>query len=137
MCACSVTTHNNDCQECDIRLTLVPARDWPANARRPVYDIREAYPRYVEALGPSDGGSWMWDNIHGPDYLLEKVDRSIHNWNVSIPMGFIDQVPHTYAYVLGGYGVQNEKQVSDNRTITTNTLIVLLQPREEQSMGRH
>lgn len=25
----AITTHNNDCQECDIRITHVPAQDWP------------------------------------------------------------------------------------------------------------
>ena len=25
----TVTTHNNDCQECDFRITHVPAMDWP------------------------------------------------------------------------------------------------------------
>ncbi len=29
-----------------------------------------------------------------------------------MPIGYIDQVAHTYAYTLGLYGIQNEKQVS-------------------------
>lgn len=99
----TVTTHNNDCQECDIRLTHVPARDWPAGSKRPLYGVRNAYPRYVEL--PEE-------NIHGPDYLLEFVDTSIYNWSVSKPIAYIDQVPHTYAYTLGAYALQNEKQVS-------------------------
>jgi hypothetical protein len=24
-----VVTHNNDCQDCDLRITKVPPRDWP------------------------------------------------------------------------------------------------------------
>ena len=40
-----VTTHNNDCQECDIRITHVPAHDWPEGAMRPITAIRAAYPR--------------------------------------------------------------------------------------------
>lgn len=30
---------------------------------------------------------------------------------MSVPIAFIDQVPHTYAYTLGTYAIQNEKQV--------------------------
>ena len=99
----TVTTHNNDCQECDIRLTHVPARDWPAGSKRPIYAVRNAYPRYVETRE---------ENIHGPDYLIENVDMSIYNWTVSKPIMYIDQVAHTYAYTLGAYALQNEKQVS-------------------------
>ena len=58
-----ITTHNNDCQECDFRITHVPARDWPAGSKRPLYDIRNAYPRYIEVPESKDG------NIHGPDYI--------------------------------------------------------------------
>jgi len=99
----TVTTHNNDCQECDIRLTHVPARDWPVGSKRPIYGIRNAYPRYVESVE---------ENIHGPDYLEEGVDQSIFNWTLSSPIMYIDQVSHTYGYTLGAYAIQNEKQVS-------------------------
>lgn len=100
-----IATHNNDCQECDIRVTHVPAMDWPAGSRRPIYDIRAAYPRYVQN---SDL------NNYGPDYLQSSTypDRTISSWNISAPMMYIDQVPHTFAYTLGLYGIQNEKQVS-------------------------
>lgn len=98
-----VTTHTNDCQECDLRITHVPARDWPAGSKRPVHDIRAMYPRYAEA--PEE-------NVHGPDYLIDKVDKSIYNYTVRQPFYWIDQVPHTYSYTLGAYGIQNEKQVS-------------------------
>jgi len=101
----TVTTHNNDCQECDFRITHVPAMDWPKGALRPIHDIRDHYPRYFE-----DPGSDF--NIHGPDYAPAKVDLTIHNWTYIEPIGYIDQVPHTYAYTLGTYAIQNEKQVS-------------------------
>jgi hypothetical protein len=100
-----VTTHNNDCQECDFRITHVPARDWPKGSKRPVTDIRNSYPRYVETVE---------DGIHGPDYVRSSSypDPSIFKWNSSVPFAYIDQVEHTYAYTLGTYGIQNEKQVS-------------------------
>lgn len=79
--------------------------DWPKGALRPIHDIRDHYPRYFE-----DPGSDF--NIHGPDYAPAKVDLTIHNWTYIEPIGYIDQVPHTYAYTLGTYAIQNEKQVS-------------------------
>ena len=98
-----ITTHNNDCEECDIRITHVPARDWPKGSKRAVYECRAAYPRYVETKD---------NNPHGPDYLIDDIDTSIYDWQLREPMGYIDQVAHTYAYTLGTYALQNEKQVS-------------------------
>eukprot|EP01031_Cornospumella_fuschlensis_P036811 gene36811-44654_t len=99
----TITTHNNDCQECDFRITHVPARDWPAGSMRPIHDIRAAYPRYIES-GDSA--------IHGPDYRPELVEMSIYNWTARDSYFSIPQVAHTYAYTLGTYAIQNEKQVS-------------------------
>ena len=103
-----MTTHNNDCQECDFRITHVPARDWPAGSKRPVYGIRNAYPRYIE--NPDKDS-----NIHGPDYVrtAHYPDSKIFNWaNDTAVIGHIEQIPHTYGYTLGTYAIQNEKQVS-------------------------
>jgi dipeptidase len=41
----AIATHNDDCNECDIRVTHVPARDWPAGSLRPVFSTRPPYPR--------------------------------------------------------------------------------------------
>lgn len=90
-----------DCGECDFRITHVPARNWPAGSKRPIYEIRNSYPRYAENNG-----------VHGPDYSMELIDRTIYPWKERQPIGSIDQVPHTFAYTLGTYGIQNEKQVS-------------------------
>jgi dipeptidase len=120
----TITTHNNDCQDCDIRITHVPARDWPIGSKRPIYGnyyisyqfnlsnlyyllfiyiigIKSSYPRYVETKE---------ENIHGEDYL--SFDSTIFNWTISKPILYIPQVSHTYGYTLGSYGIQNEKQLS-------------------------
>lgn len=97
----TMTTHNNDCQDCDIRITHVPARDWPVGSMRPIYDLRGSYPRYVHRKE---------ENIHGDEYL--SFDSSIYNWTISEPILYIPQVLHTYGYTLGTYGIQNEKQLS-------------------------
>jgi dipeptidase len=49
---------------------------------------------------------------HGPDYNKKYIDYSIFNWKDRKPDFFLEQVPHTYAYTLGMYAIQNEKQVS-------------------------
>jgi dipeptidase len=98
-----MTTHTNDCAECDIRVTYVKARDWPAGSKRPLFAERNAYPKYAEL--PEY-------NVHGPEYLHSNVDSSIYDWPPSTPIEYIDQVPHTYGYILGSYAIQNEKQVS-------------------------
>ena len=99
----TVTTHNNDCVQCDQRLTHVPARDWADGSMRPIFPFRVAYPRYLEM--PEY-------NIHGPEYLTANTD--IYDWNYSDfkPIGYITQVEHTYGYTLGTYGIMNEKQLS-------------------------
>ena len=99
----SVITHNNDCIQCDQRVTHVPAKDWPLGSMRPIFPLRVSYPRYLEL--PEY-------NIHGPEYL--KADVDIANWNYSDfkPIGYISQVRHTYGYTLGSYGIMNEKQLS-------------------------
>ena len=52
-------------------------------------------------------------NVFSPFFLHFQVDRSIYNWSLSQPIAYIDQVPHTYAYTLGTYALQNEKQAID------------------------
>lgn len=99
----TIATHNNDCQECDIRITHVPARDWGPGSQRPIFDERMAYPRFLET--PEN-------NIHGASYVLGSEDSSIYSWPPSEPIFHIDQVPHTYAYTMGSYPLQNEKQLS-------------------------
>lgn len=98
----TITTHNNDCAECDIRVTHVPARDWPKGSKRPVFQERSAYPKYAEEEDY---------NIHGPEYLVSNIDSSIYNWPAMPPFYYIDQVEHTYGYTLGSYGIQNERQL--------------------------
>ena len=58
-------------------------------------------------MDPDIGGPY----VHGPDYVESLVDKSIYNWTFIEPIYKIPQVPHTYAYTLGTYAIQNEKQV--------------------------
>jgi len=102
----TITTHNNDCGECDIRITHVPAMNWPKGSKRPIFKNKDSYPRYVEDIKQNNV------SVHGPDYSPEFLDYTIYDWKPSVPFAYIDQVEHTFAYTLGTYGIQNEKQVS-------------------------
>eukprot|EP01041_Mallomonas_annulata_P009869 gene9869-20534_t len=112
----TITTHNNDCQECDIRITHVPAKDWPKGSKRPIFGERVAYPRYYELPG---------DNVHGPDYLYGTADSTIYNWTPSVPLGYIDQAEHTYGYTFGSYAIQNDKQLSMGESTCGSKFIAL------------
>lgn len=83
--------HADDNEMGDSRIIHVPAMDHPPNSKRPVYKYQVAYPRLVtKALGPG------YDT---PDYPESEI------------LGYIDQVPHTYAYFDGTYGIMNEHQL--------------------------
>ncbi len=66
-------------------------------------EIRNNYPIYMETPEL---------NIHGPDHLISAIDRSVYNFSTPTPYFYLPQVEHTYGYILGTYGIQNEKQVS-------------------------
>lgn len=71
------------------------------------------YPRYLVTNK---------DNIYGPDYqagenkfkivdlrlycLEGTEDTSIADFELSEPLMYIDQVPHTYGYTMGAYAIQ-------------------------------
>ncbi|TAJ44677.1 dipeptidase [Methanofollis fontis] len=68
----------------DIRLTYIPAADHEAGAKRPVFFDPNSG---SDAAGGKDGKASEW------------------------VLGYIDQVPHTYAYYTSSYGMMNEHQL--------------------------
>ena len=99
----SMTTHTNDCKECDFRLAKVPAMDHPANSTRKIWGGRAAYPRYI---GDDRGDVYTAaDVLTGDNYFA--WDES-----VSKALGEIPEVAHTYGYLDGDYAIQNEHQLS-------------------------
>jgi dipeptidase len=92
-----LVTHSNDGEfETDPRLVKVPARDYPSHAQqRPIFFSPESYPRYV---GLERGV---------PEYYPPQ-DGSRSSFT---PIGYIPQVPHTFAYLEDTYGAVNEHQV--------------------------
>lgn len=95
----AMTTHTNDCTDCDFRLSLVPARDWPEGSKRPIMAARFGYPRYI-------------GDLRGDNMKPENVDRTYFDWKDTPAIGHIPQVSHTYSYIDGVYGIMNEFQVA-------------------------
>jgi len=98
----SVIVGHSDDDVADERVAFVPAADWPAGAKRPVYyddcsighDPRFNATELRRYVGPS----------RGPDYDTK-------DYPDSVPLGEIDQVVHTYTYFDSNYGVMNEHQL--------------------------
>lgn len=78
----------------DLRLVRVPAMDYPAGAMRPVHMFAGGFPRLVTA----DRGDGYMPRPGGVDQVFK-------------PLGFIPQVPHTFAYWDQDYGLINEHQL--------------------------
>ncbi len=97
---CMIVAHSDDNHLFDQSIVFVPARDWPANSKRPVYATGAAVgalPKFNTLLVPRLVGS-----DRSPAYAHENEAQK------SIPIGFIPQVPHTYAYIDANYGIINE-----------------------------
>ncbi len=94
--------HSDDSEMFDNRLVYVPAADHKPGSMRPVYYD-------AASLG------------NRPEFNAGVLRRYIgkersHVYNdpdqpQSIPLGFIPQVAHTYAYFDGSYGIMNEHQL--------------------------
>lgn len=93
-----LVSHSNDGEfDTDPRLVKVPSRDFEDGALRPVYFSPENYPRYV---GMERGV---------PEYFPRDENSDELSFE---PIGYIPQVPHTFAYLEETYGAVNEHQVA-------------------------
>ena len=84
-----------DAGDTDFRIIYIPAADYKEGSKRAVYPNSgngKSYPRYNGV-------------DHGPNYYIPSLKKSK-------PIGYIDQVPHTYAYFDAAFGVMNEHQLS-------------------------
>ncbi|MCR5225405.1 MAG: C69 family dipeptidase [Alphaproteobacteria bacterium] len=94
-----LVSHSDDNDLGDQSIVYVPASDWPKNSQRPVYASAVAVgdqPQYNAFLVPR-----LVCKDRAPGYAHP-------NEKQSIPIGFIPQVAHTYAYIDGNYGIMNE-----------------------------
>ena len=94
-----MVSHSDDNDLGDQSLVFVPARDWPEGAQRPVYDSAVAVqenPATNTFLVPR-----LSDPKRAPGYNHPDTPHTV-------PIGFIPQVRHTFAYIDGNYGIMNE-----------------------------
>lgn len=84
----------------DIRLVRVPRKQWPPNSMRPLYKVGAGYPRIV-------------DGSRSPEYA------AVDDQTDMVPLGYIPQVPETYAYWDTDYGVHNEMGLSMGESTCT------------------
>jgi dipeptidase len=109
--------HSDDGHLSDARLMYVPAADHEPGSQRPVYYdaccIGEL-PGYASFHHRRYVG-----NARGPGYVNPDVPQSV-------PIGYIPQVAHTYAYFDANYGIMNEHQLMfgecTNGSKTDNTM---------------
>jgi dipeptidase len=91
--------HSDDDDLADQSIVYVPAKDYPKDAKRAVHGsavARGDLPRWNDLAIPR-----LVDPTRSPDYAYPGYKRSI-------PIGYIPQVSHTYAYLDGNYGIANE-----------------------------
>jgi hypothetical protein len=99
----SVLVSHSDDGLGDARLIYVPAMDHKPGSMRAVF-----YSHCALDFKPQWGGSEsqrMMTTERGPGYDTPGVPKSV-------PLGFIPQVAHTYAYFDANYGIMNEHQLS-------------------------
>lgn len=82
----------------DARLIYVPAKDHEPGSKRPIFYTGELFPRYL-------------GDAQGPGYM-PGANPATAGYNISAPIGHIDQVAHTFSYQSGTYGVLNEHGVA-------------------------
>ncbi len=90
-----IVSHSDDDELQDQRIIYVPAADHKPGSKRPVYyDPCSFGGSNIRYIGTS----------RGPGYDTPGKPPTK-------PLGYIDQVPHTYAYFDGNYGIMNEHQL--------------------------
>jgi dipeptidase len=99
----SVMVSHSDDGLNDPRMIYVPAMNHKPGSLRPVF-----YAHYALDYKPQWGASEtqrIMTRDRGPGYDTPGVPASV-------PLGYIPQVPHTYAYFDTNYGIMNEHQLS-------------------------
>jgi hypothetical protein len=81
-----MTTHTNDCSDCDFRVSKVPARDWPAGSMRPLYLLRSTYPSQISS---DRGETWKPENLEG---TAEQLQAWTTDGTFTQVTGFVPQV---------------------------------------------
>ncbi len=110
--------HSDDSEMFDNRLVYIPAADHKPGSMRPVYYD-------PSALGdrPEYNANTLRRYV-GTHRGERYIDNALPQ---SIPLGFIPQVAHTYAYFDGSYGIMNEHQLMFGEA--TNAAKITVEPK--------
>lgn len=94
--------HSDDSEMFDNRLIYVPAANHKPGSKRPIYFD-------ACSIGSLPGyNSFLYRRYTGTDRGPGYVDPDVPQ---SVPIGYIPQVEHTYAYYDASYGIMNEHQL--------------------------
>lgn len=96
-----MVSHSDDNDLIDQRIVYIPAQDHAPGSRRSVYVTAAAMGEFAQFNSLSYPR--LVTDERGPAYDTEGPR--------SVPIGSIPQVPHTYAYFDGNYGIMNEHQL--------------------------
>ena len=103
-----ITSHSNDCADCDIRMAYVPAKNHTFGSMRAINnDIPHLYPRRVE-FGRAD----IYEPLEGQ--------------TMKHPIGYIPQVNSTYALWESSYPLINEHGLAFGESTTEAKSILAL-----------
>jgi dipeptidase len=102
----NIVTHTDDAGDdaSDVRLVRVPAMDHAPGTKRPIYQWANGYPRIVSLA-------------RGPEYMPKEGQE------LTKPIGYIDQVPHTYALWENDYGTINEHNLAMGESTLNSKLV--------------
>lgn len=110
-----IVSHSDDDELGDQRIVYVPAQSHKKGSKRAIYlDNSNNYPRYV-------------GKDTSPAYNLKGFKKTE-------PLGYIDQVEKTYAYIDANYGIINEYQLSIGEC-TNSTYFQFDQEKDKRIMG--
>ena len=99
-----LTSHTNDCNACDFRLSKVPSKKTSKDEKRDIYRYRAEYPRY---LGTDKGKTYE---------QVKKYYDWKHGKGDFKSMGTVPyDTDSTYAFIDGAYGMMNDPRPGDRR----------------------
>ncbi len=110
--------HSDDSEMFDNRLVYIPAADHEPGSMRPVY-----YDSAALGDRPEYNANTLRRYV-GTHRGERYIDNTLPQ---SIPLGFIPQVAHTYAYFDGSYGIMNEHQLMFGEA--TNAAKITVEPK--------
>ena len=122
----TMTSHTNDCLNCDFRIGHVAARAHAHGASRRLMRNRSPYPRLLwsdEELAGDGGGALSPASAASNTPAAGAFFPWRPDEGAFASIGRMPQVAHTYAYLDGHYGIMNEHQLAIGESTCGGALI--------------